>query len=131
MGLKYIWDTNIVIYYLEQAFRLSGEELIDSIIDNYQPCISIITEIELLCWKSATENDLILLNNFISNSVVYDLDQNVKFKAIEIRKRTGLKLPDAIIAAFTLVNGHVLISRNVSDFHKIPELELLDPFNVG
>jgi predicted nucleic acid-binding protein len=82
MGLKYIWDTNIVIYYLEQAFRLSGEELIDSIIDNYQPCISIITEIELLCWKSATENDLILLNNFISNSVVYYLDQNVKFKAI-------------------------------------------------
>jgi len=131
MGLKYIWDTNIVIYYLEKSFLLSGEKLIDNILNSYQPAISIITEIELLCWKSATENDIKLLQNFISNSIVYELDQNVKLKAIEIRKYANLKLPDVIIAASALVNNQILISRNISDFNKISELQVIDPFNIG
>jgi predicted nucleic acid-binding protein len=131
MGLKYIWDTNIVIYYLEKSFLLSGEKLIDNILNSYQPAISIITEIELLCWKSATEDDIKLLQNFISNSIVYELDQNVKLKAIEIRKYANLKLPDVIIAASALVNNQILISRNISDFNKISELQVIDPFNIG
>ena len=102
----------------------------DEIVNDHRSAISIITEMELLCYKAATEQDLILLNNFIANSVVYELDQNIKIKAIEVRKEFRLKLPDAIIAATSLVNNAILISRNVSDFNKVPELEILDPFNV-
>ena len=47
MGLSYLWDTNTVIYYLQNNFSLEGEKLIDNIVDNYQPTISVITEIEL------------------------------------------------------------------------------------
>ncbi|RYX80665.1 hypothetical protein EON73_05275 [bacterium] len=63
--MKYLWDTNIVIYYLQQQFTPLAEKFIDKIIKTEKPCISAITEIELLCWKTTNENDLITLQNFI------------------------------------------------------------------
>ena len=130
MGLKYLWDTNTVIYYLQNTLPLTGEELIDNILSSNQPAISIITEMELLCYRSANEDDISLVNNFISNSVVYGLDQQIKLKAIEVRKQFRLKLPNAIIAASALVNNHTLISRNGSDFNKVSKLKIVDPFNI-
>jgi len=58
MGIKYIWDTNTAIYYLQQQFPTTAEKFIDDSLKEAQPCISAITEIELLCWKTATEKDL-------------------------------------------------------------------------
>ncbi|MBK8390809.1 MAG: toxin-antitoxin system, toxin component, PIN domain protein [Saprospiraceae bacterium] len=37
-------------------------------------------------------------------------------------------LPDAIIAATALTYNLVLISRNTSDFSKITDIEIIDPF---
>jgi hypothetical protein len=128
MGLKYLWDTNTVIYYLQKHFSPKQEAIMDDIINNFQPAVSVITEIELLCWKNATENDLIILNNFIADCKIFNIGQDVKLKTIEIRKRSGLKLPDAVISATALATGLTLISRNTSDFKKIDGLKLIDPF---
>jgi len=65
MGIKYLWDTNVVIYYLQQQFPPGGEKFIDTLLKDGQLLISAITEIELLCWKTASEKDLKMLNNFI------------------------------------------------------------------
>lgn len=40
----------------------------DNILQEYQPSISAITEIELLCWKTASESDLSILKDFIEDS---------------------------------------------------------------
>ncbi len=128
MGLKYLWDTNAVIYYLKKHFPAEQEALMDDIINNFQPAISIITEIELLCWKTATENDLTVLHNFISDCAIFNIEQDIKLKTIEIRKNSKLKLPDAIIAATAATKGLTLISRNSSDFSKVKGLEFIDPF---
>ena len=32
MGLKYLWDTNAVIYYLQKSFTETGQELMNNII---------------------------------------------------------------------------------------------------
>lgn len=74
MGLRYVWDTNAVVHYLQQQYPPAGEKFINKIALNYQPVISIITEMELLCWKTVAEGDLVILNNFISNSIIYELD---------------------------------------------------------
>lgn len=129
MGIKYLWDTNTVIYYLQKHFTEAQEKLIDNIINEFQPAISVITEIELLCWKTATDNDIALLKSFIADSIVFGLEQDIKLKTVEIRKQFRLKLPDAVIAATASVNGLTLISRNMSDFKKVTSLELLDPFS--
>jgi predicted nucleic acid-binding protein len=58
MGIKYLWDTNSVIYYLQRQFPLSAEQFMDELLQENQPAISTITEIELLCWKAANESDV-------------------------------------------------------------------------
>ena len=128
MGLAFIWDTNTVIYYLQRQFPIKAEQFIDRVLENNQPAIFIITEIELLCWRATSEESMIIVRSFISRAVIYDLDESIKLRTIEVRKGFKLKLPDAIIAASALVKDHVLITRNISDFQKIPGLKLIDPF---
>jgi len=71
----------------------------DKLVNEAPPVISAITEIELLCWKAASESDLEVLNSFIKDAVVIELEQPIKYKTAEIRKKHNIKLPDAIIAA--------------------------------
>jgi predicted nucleic acid-binding protein len=49
---------------------------------------------------------------------------------IELRMAHKIKLPDAIIAATALVNGLGVVSRNASDFNKVPGLDVVDPHSV-
>jgi len=130
MGIKYIWDTNTVIYYLQQQFPPLAEELMDKLINEARPVISAITEIELICWKSASEGDLEVLNNFIRDAMVVELEQPIKYKTAEIRKKHKIKLPDAIIAASALVYEITLISRNISDFKNIEGLNVINPWDA-
>ncbi|MBS1751892.1 MAG: hypothetical protein JST63_18480 [Bacteroidetes bacterium] len=80
MGIKYLWDTNTAIYYLQQQFPPNAEKFIDDLLKREQPVISAISEIELLCWKTATEKDLVVLHNFINDVFVIELDQPIKLK---------------------------------------------------
>lgn len=130
MGINYLWDTNIAIYYLQQQFSSSAEKFIDSILIDDQPTISVITEIELLCWKTATVEDLQVLNNFINDAMVVELEPAIKIKTAEIRKLHRIKLPDATIAATSLVYNFTLLSRNVVDFENIIGIKLINPWKV-
>jgi len=129
VGVNYLWDTNTVIYFLQRQFTPSAEKFIDNIISTSQPAISAITEIELLCWKSANDNDLLTLRNFIKDSYVYELDQDIKDQTAEIRKHYNLKLPDAIIAATAIVNELTLITRNTKDFDRLSRLKVSNPYD--
>ncbi|MDY0078509.1 MAG: type II toxin-antitoxin system VapC family toxin [Bacteroidales bacterium] len=130
MGIKYMWDTNTVIYYLQQQFSPSAEKFMDKLVNEARPVISSITEIELLCWKTATEKDLEVLHNFIDDALVIELEQPIKYKTADIRKKHKIKLPDAIIAATALVYELTLVSRNISDFKNIEGLQLINPWDA-
>jgi predicted nucleic acid-binding protein len=129
MGLTYLWDTNTVIYYLQQQFPPNAEQFIDSISQNEEPAISVITEIELLCWKTPAESDEKILQNFTNDALVIELEQQIKLKTVEIRKLIKIKLPDAIIAATALVYNLTLITRNTADFKNILDLKIINPFD--
>ena len=128
MGIKYLWDTNTAIYYLQKQFPPAAEQFMDSILQKFHPTISAITEIELLCWKSATESDLAILKDFIEDSVVFELEKDIKLKTVDFRKSYKIKLPDAIIAATAFVRNLTLLTRNTSDFKDIPGLDLVNPW---
>ncbi len=130
MGVKHLWDTNTAIYYLQQQFPPNAEKFVDELLKDEQPVISAITEIELLCWKTATEKDLQVLQSFISDALVIELEQPIKLKTADIRKAHKIKLPDAIIAATAIIYGLTLISRNIVDFKGIQGLTVIDPFAV-
>jgi hypothetical protein len=127
MGIKYLWDTNTAIYYLQQQFPTSAELFIDSTFSDSNPAISVITEIELLCWKTAMDKDLEILHDFINDALVFELEKDIKLKTAAIRKSHKIKLPDAIIAATALVHNLTLLTRNVSDFKNIDEIDLVNP----
>jgi predicted nucleic acid-binding protein len=127
MGIKYLWDTNIVIYYLQQQFSWPAEKFIDKLLTESTPAFSVITELELLCWKTTDEKDRIVLKKFISNAKVFELDTPIKLKTVDLRKSTKIKLPDAIIAATASTYGITLLTSNVKDFKNIDNLSLLNP----
>lgn len=129
MGLNYLWDTNTVIYYLQNQFPKNAEQFMDNILREARPIISAITEIELLCWKTATPDDIKVLKSFIEDAHVIELERPVKDLTVDIRKRYKQKLPDAIIAASALANDLTLITRNTKDFAQIDNLKSVNPFS--
>ncbi len=128
MGIKYLWDTNTVIYDLQKLFPSNAELFIDNLLKTELPVICSITEIELLCWKNITAKDARVLSDFISDSFLIELEQPIKLKAAEVRKNYKIKLPDAIIAATALVYNLTLLSRNTADFKDINNLRIINPW---
>ncbi len=128
--MNYLWDTNIVIYYLQRQFTTQAERFVDEMLTEERPFISAITEIELLCWKTTNENDLIVLHEFINACEIIELEKPIKLKTAEIRKQHRMKLPDAIIAATAIVYDLSLITHNILDFKNINQIRLFDPYHL-
>jgi predicted nucleic acid-binding protein len=126
MEVKYLLDTNTAIDYLDNKLPSKSTELIDAI----PIYISVISRMELLVWPNATFEHLQILNLFIKASSVYNLDEAIILKTIELRNTYKIKLPDAIIAATAIAHELTLISRNLKDFKKITELKTIDPYSV-
>ncbi|MES2377196.1 MAG: type II toxin-antitoxin system VapC family toxin [Bacteroidota bacterium] len=126
MGTKCLIDSNVIIGYLDNKLPKKGMELVDIIMDDI-PTVSVITKIEVLRFNTPDDSYKIL-QNFINDCVVLELNKLIVDKTIEIGKAHKIKLPDAIIAATALVNDLALITRNISDFKNIKDLELLNPW---
>lgn len=126
MGKKYLLDSNVIIGYLAGKIPQNGMKIISEIVDQI-PNISVISQIEVLRFNDIPENGAIL-SNFINASVIYPLSSNVVKCTIELCSQNKIKLPDAIIAATALTENLILVTRNVDDFKKIPNLEILNPF---
>ncbi len=52
------------------------------------------------------------------------MNQQIKHSAIQIRRKTGLKLPDSIIAASAEFMGILLLTAD-KDFNKLKSLNIL------
>jgi predicted nucleic acid-binding protein len=124
----YLIDTNVVSDYLSASFPATGMDLMDNAIDAL-PNISIITQIELLCWNT-DEATTEIVNNFIGDSVVLDISPDVIAHCVALRKGKKIKTPDAIIAATALAYGYTLLTANEKDFASVKGLKILNPHKV-
>jgi predicted nucleic acid-binding protein len=130
LGVKLLIDTNIVIYYLQQLLPGNVEDYLDSLFNKYPSEISFITEIELLCWNTDNTSDLLMIEQFINDIGVIELDTMTKKLTVNIRRIHKIKLPDAIIAATAIAKEMTLITRNEKDFRKINNLKVINPFEM-
>ena len=128
MGKGYLIDSNIIIGYLDNKLPAYGMEILNTVVDD-TPNISVITKIEILRFN-ASVNVYKILEDFINQSIIFDLNDTVVSKTISICKSHRIKLPDAVIAATALVYDLSLITRNVIDFKNINGLKLLNPWNL-
>jgi predicted nucleic acid-binding protein len=125
MGKGYLIDTNVIIDFSANRIPKGGSELLSMCFDD-DPRISIITKIELLGFPIVTSS----VRDLVKGSSVISLTDEIVDQTILIRKRNKIKLPDAIIAATSIVSGLILLSRNSSDFKKIKGLDYLDLFQL-
>jgi predicted nucleic acid-binding protein len=116
MGLKHVLDTNVVLYWLARRLAESPPRMADV-------CISVITEMELLSFPFPDPEQESGMRAFLRTIQIIPLTDEVKRRAIEIRRGRLLKLPDAIIAATGLVLSAELWS-NDARFQKIAGLQL-------
>jgi len=127
MGQEYLLDSNVIIGYLAGKIPSSGMKIVSEIVNN-KPNISIISQIEVLRFNDTPENEAVL-EEFINMSKIYPLSNNVAERTIKLCKQIKMKLADAIIAATALIEGFTLVTRNINDFNKIPDLVLLNPWD--
>jgi predicted nucleic acid-binding protein len=125
---RYLIDTNIVSDYFSASLPPSGLQLMDSVIDAV-PKLSVITQIELLCWKTDAVKEQ-RVKDFITDSEVLDITPNVIIHCVNIRRDKKIKTPDAIIAATAVSNDYTLISNNDKDFKGIKGLKYINPQSI-
>ena len=92
-GNSLLVDTNILIYLFK------GNERVYELLYERDLWVSFITEMELLSFDGHTPGEIQTIQRFLSNCKVIDINRSIKDTAINIRKSSNLKLPDAIIAA--------------------------------
>ncbi len=123
---QYLIDTNTVIDYLGRKMPEMGMAFLNAVLDA-APTVSVITKIEVLGFNAPTEHSL-LLENFMNDVSLIELNAAIVQRTIAIRKLYKTKLPDAIIAATALVHELTLVTRNTADFKNIAGIKLLDPY---
>lgn len=126
-GLTYLLDTNSLIYYFQGAPQMDpvfrqierGEA---------RPVVSIITEIELLGFPRLTRQDETRIGALLASFTVVAVDERIARQAVNLKRRHGLKTPDAVIAATALLENATLVTRDQNMLDKVPEVRSLNPF---
>ncbi len=124
--LKYLFDSNILIYHLNGQLNQRGTDLLSEGLSG-AGAYSIISKIELLGFNQSESDDR-QARLFLSSLQELELTSAIAEQTIQIRKARKLKLPDAVISATAIVNNLTIITRNTSDFDQILGLNYINPF---
>ena len=107
-----VFDTSILIDFL------MGRDEAQQEFDRYsRRAISILTWMELHA-ASRTEAEADVIDLFLREFRVIEITRETARRAAEIRRRTGVRLPDAIIWATAQMESAQLVTRNTKDFPK-------------
>ncbi|MFQ4144678.1 type II toxin-antitoxin system VapC family toxin [Chlorogloeopsis sp. ULAP02] len=126
--MRYLYDTNIFIYYL------AGETRVDSLfaedfLNLHEILMSPIVRIELVSFPGLSEDEEQSIEDLLSQFSSVPLSREIEDQTIQLKRQHKIKLPDAIIAATTLNQDAFLVTRNVSDFKGIARLKVENPFS--
>lgn len=88
---------------------------------------SAVTRLEILGFSGLSAADERGLRDLLAEFQEAAITSAVVEQAIEIRKATRIKIPDALIAATAIVHEAQLVTRNGNDFRSIHGLKIIDP----
>jgi predicted nucleic acid-binding protein len=108
-------DTDVFVDHLRGASELK--------VGRNRLHYSVITRAELFAGNSASDLAARLLGPLREIAV----DRAIAERAGRIRRETGIRLPDALIAASALERGLILTTRNRRGFERVPGLRLRVP----
>jgi toxin FitB len=109
-------DTDVFVDHLRSGRGLLGREA--------ALVYSVITRAELLAGRRGDEAVVVDLLGGLGELPV---GREVADRGGQVRRNTGLALPDALIAATALVHQLPLLTRNRRHFERVPRLRLESP----
>lgn len=119
----YTLDTNAIIYYAQGDSE--AVKLLEKISAEYVPIyISSITITELFS-TSISASEMLATEEAIRSFSITSIDSLLARNAGFLRRDHKLRLGDSIIAATALFTGSTLVTRNIKDFKKVPNLKVL------
>lgn len=116
-GNNYLLDTNILLYALK---GMADVRLYFDI----PPSVSIVTEIEILGVKEMREAEIKIRETVIEYCQVIPISNSIKKKAIELKRKIKIAVPDALIAATAIEGDFTLVTAD-KGFKRIKELSLI------
>jgi predicted nucleic acid-binding protein len=130
MSGRYLLDTNAIINLLK-------DENVNFIVKDREEVffVSVITEIELLCYKDLAEEDETSIKELLNESCIININKKIKEETIELKKKNTIKLPDAVICATALVNKLTLVTDdeglfNIEGLNVIHLSDLINKFST-
>jgi len=117
MKIDFIADTNFLIYVHE------GQDMVAPFM-KYNFGASFISEVELLGYKGLSLSEEKKLKLLLSDCFLFSWNEKIKDTTILLRKNYNIKLPDAIVAATSIVYDLPLVTAD-KGFSKIDELDVI------
>ena len=127
--MRYMLDTNICIYAIkhkpEKVFRKLKE------VDPEDVCVSSVTYAELMHGvekSAAVERNRLALSMLLANIEILNFDADAavcygKIRAGLEKKGTPIGLLDMMIAGHAMSMGYTLVTNNVKEFLRVPDLK--------
>ncbi|MES2661553.1 MAG: type II toxin-antitoxin system VapC family toxin [Verrucomicrobiota bacterium] len=110
--VKAVIDSDVLIDFLQGVPEAETE------ISRYsEPLYSVISWMEVMC-GAETRLEREAAEALFKSMRIVELSSQVAQKAVEERKTSRLKLPDAAILASADCEGCILVTRNTKDFSK-------------
>ena len=122
-----LFDTNILIYYFADEVPAGEVKKVEQLLKT-SFYISIITKIEFSGFEKFLQDGFLQELEFLGHATVIPLTDEIADIAIDLRRKSRIKIPDAVIAATCLHNDLTLVTRNEKDFSGIPGLTIYNPF---
>ncbi|MGI8782592.1 MAG: type II toxin-antitoxin system VapC family toxin [Acidobacteriota bacterium] len=108
--MRALFDSDILIDVLKATVQALDE------LERYEECLlSRISWIEVLVGASSKEEEE-LLRDYLTKFRICELDERSSERAVILRRKYKLKIPDAIIWATAQQQGCLLVTRNTKDF---------------
>jgi predicted nucleic acid-binding protein len=86
--------------------------------------LSVITEAELFGSPQLSDEEAERIEKFLHTVSIIPMDSQIARLTGTIRKTYQLKIADSVIAATALFTNARLLTRNVGDFKRVPELHI-------
>lgn len=119
----YTLDTNAIIYYLKDDPHAAAV-LSDIFTEDTPLYISAITEIELFGFPKLSDHEVEQIEAILRTVAIIPVDSHIARTDGFIRRNHHVNIADSTIAATALFTGTILLTRNIRDFRRIPNLSV-------
>ena len=126
MGLNLLYDTNTFIYFFND--QLINRMLFDkTFISENNIYISSISRIELLSFNKLSKNEKKIINLFLNEFTIIPVTKEIEDMCIEIRKKSGIKIPDAIILATAKFINAKIVTADEKMIKHFKKKDIINP----